>query len=138
MVSGTHVVLYSSNPEADRVFFRDVLGFRFVDDGGGWLIFALPPSELAVHPLSENGPAPVMDTGHELLGATLHLMCDDLPSLMKSLKAKNVGFTEPSKQPWGTSTTVRLPSGGSIGLYQPTHKTPLGIVSMENFGASGG
>jgi catechol 2,3-dioxygenase-like lactoylglutathione lyase family enzyme len=137
MVSGTHVVLYSSNPEADRVFFRDVLGFRFVDDGGGWLIFALPPSELAVHPLSENGPAPVMDTGHELLGATLHLMCDDLPSLMKSLKAKNVGCTEQSKQPWGTSTTVRLPSGGSIGLYQPTHKTPLGIGSMENFGASG-
>jgi catechol 2,3-dioxygenase-like lactoylglutathione lyase family enzyme len=138
MVSGTHVVLYSSDPEADRIFFRDVLGFRFVDDGGGWLIFALPPSELAVHPLSENGPAPVVDTGHKLLGATLHLMCDDLPSLMKSLKAKNVGFTEPSKQPWGTSTTVRLPSGGSIGLYQPTHKTPLGIGSMENFGASGG
>jgi catechol 2,3-dioxygenase-like lactoylglutathione lyase family enzyme len=138
MVSGAHVVLYSSDPEADRVFFRDVLGFRFVDDGGGWLIFALPPSELAVHPLSENGPAPVVDTGHKLLGATLHLMCDDLPSLMKSLKAKNVGFTEPSKQPWGTSTTMRLPSGGSIGLYQPTHKTPLGIGSMENFGASGG
>ena len=138
MVSGAHIVLYSRDPEADRAFFRDVLGFRFVDDGGGWLIFALPPSELAVHPLSENGPAPVMDTGHKLLGATLHLMCDDLPSLMKSLKAKNVGFTEPSKQPWGTSTTMRLPSGGSIGLYQPTHKTPLGIGSMENFGASGG
>jgi catechol 2,3-dioxygenase-like lactoylglutathione lyase family enzyme len=138
MVSGTHVVLYSSDPEADRVFFRDVLGFRFVDDGGGWLIFALPPSELAVHPLSENGPAPVMDTGHKLLGATLHLMCDDLPSLIKTLKAKNVGCTEPSKQPWGTSTTVRLPSGGSVGLYQPTHKTPLGIGSMENFGATGG
>jgi catechol 2,3-dioxygenase-like lactoylglutathione lyase family enzyme len=138
MVSGAHVVLYSSDPEADRIFFRDVLGFRFVDDGGGWLIFALPPTELAVHPLSENGPAPVVDTGHELLGAALHLMCDDLPSLMKSLKAKKVGFTEPSKQPWGTSTTVRLPSGGSIGLYQPTHKTPLGIGSMENFGASGG
>ena len=138
MVSGAHVVLYSSDPEADRIFFRDILGFRFVDDGGGWLIFALPPAELAIHPLSENAPPPVMHMGHESLGATLHLMCDDLPSLMKSLKAKNVGFTEPSKQPWGTSTTVRLPSGGSIGLYQPTHKTPLGIGSMENFGASGG
>ena len=57
MVSGTHVVLYSRDPEADRVFFRDVLGFRFVDDGGGWLIFALPPAELAVHPLSANAPA---------------------------------------------------------------------------------
>ena len=138
MVNGAHIVLYSRDPEADRVFFRDVLGFRFVDDGGGWLIFALPPSELAVHPLSENAPSPVVDTGHELLGATLHLMCDDLSSLMKSLKAKNVAFTEPSKQPWGTSTTMRLPSGSSIGLYQPTHKTPLGIGSMENFGASGG
>jgi len=69
MVSGAHVLLYGSDPEADRAFFRDVLGFRFVDDGGGWLIFALPPAELAIHPLSENAPAPVMDTGHELLGA---------------------------------------------------------------------
>ena len=138
MVRGAHVVLYSRDPEADRVFFRDVLGFRFVDDGGGWLIFALPPSELAVHPLSENAPPPVMHMGIEFLGATLHLMCDDLPSLIKTLKAKNVSCTEPSKQPWGTSTTVRLPSGGRIGFYQPTHKTPLGIGSMENFGASGG
>ena len=138
MVNGAHIVLYSRDPEADRTFFRDVLGFRFVDDGGGWLIFALPPSELAVHPLSENAPSPVVDTGHELLGATLHLMCNDLPSLMKSLKAKNVAFTEPRKQPWGTSTTMRLPSGSSLGLYQPTHKTPLGIGTMENCGASGG
>ena len=137
MVSGAHIVLYSRDPEADRAFFRDVLGFRFIDYGGGWLIFALPPAELALHPSRENGPNPVVNTGHELLGATLHLMCDDLPSLMKSLKAKNVAFAEPSKQPWGTSTTVRLPSGGSIGLYQPTHKTPLGIGSMETFGALG-
>ena len=138
MVSGAHIVLYSRDPEADRAFFRDVLGFRFVDDGGGWLIFALPPAALALHSSSENGPNPVVNTGHELLGATLHLMCDDLPSLVKSMKAKNVAFTEPSKQPWGTSTTMRLPSGGSIGLYQPTHKMPLGIGSMENFGALGG
>lgn len=137
MISGAHILLYSSDPEADRAFFREVLGFRFVDDGGGWLIFALPPAELAVHPFGENAPHPVMDTGNEVLGASLHLMCDDLPSTMKSLKAKNVSCTEPSKQPWGTSTTVRLPSGGSLGLYQPTHKTPLSIGSMENFGALG-
>lgn len=103
--------------------------------GGGWLIFALPPSEAAVHPLGGNSP--LVYAGHELLGATLHLMCDDLPSVMESLKAKNVSCTDVEKQPWGTSTTVRLPSGGSIGLYQPTHKTPLGVGSMENFGALG-
>ena len=135
MITGALVLLYSSDPEADRIFFRDILGFPFVDDGGGWLIFALPPSEAAVHPLGAN--APLVPAGNELLGATLHLMCDDLPSVMKSLKARKVSCTEVAKQPWGTCTTVRLPSGGSIGLYQPTHKTPLGIGSMENFGALG-
>ena len=138
MISGAHVLLYSSDPEADRIFFRDVLGFRFVDDGGGWLIFALPSAELAVHPLSANAPPPAVDTGHELVGATLHLMCEDLASVMKSLKAKKIICTKANKQPWGICTTVRLPSGGSIGLYQPTHKTPLVIGSMENFGALGG
>jgi hypothetical protein len=138
MITGAHILLCSSNPEADRIFFRDVLGFRWVDDGGGWLIFGLPPSEVAVHPLSEKAPSSQVDTGHELLGATLHLMCDDLPSVMKSLKANKVSCAEPSKQPWGISTTLRLPSGGRIGLYQPTHKTPLGLGSMQNFGALGG
>jgi hypothetical protein len=133
MITGAHFVLYSSDAEADRAFFRDVLEFRWVDDGGGWLIFALPPSEVAVHPLGSNPP--LVYAGHQFLGVTLHLMCNDLQSVMKSLKAKNVSCTEPDKQPWGTSTTVRLPSGGSIGLYQPTHKTPLGLGSMENFGA---
>jgi catechol 2,3-dioxygenase-like lactoylglutathione lyase family enzyme len=133
MITGAHVLLYSSDPEADRIFFRDILGFHAVDDGGGWLIFALPPSEAAVHPLVGN--APIVHGGHELLGATLHLMCDDLPSVIASLKAQNVGCSVIEKQPWGASTTVRLPSGGKIGLYQPTHKTPLGLGSMENFGA---
>jgi hypothetical protein len=133
MITGTHIVVYSSDPEADRAFFRDVLQFRWVDDGGGWLIFALPPSEVAVHPLGTN--APIVFAGHQFLGATLHLMCDDLESAMKSLKSKNVSCTEPVKQPFGTMTIVRLPGGGSIGLYQPTHKTPLGLGSMENFGA---
>jgi catechol 2,3-dioxygenase-like lactoylglutathione lyase family enzyme len=96
MISGAHLLLYSSDPEADRAFFRDVLGFRYVDDGGGWLIFALPPSEVAVHPLSENTPAPAVDTEHELLGAALHLMCDDLPSVMKSLKANTSSALSPA------------------------------------------
>src|ERR1700739_2305436 len=110
MITGTHVVIYSSDPDSDRAFFRDVLGFPWVDDGGGWLIFALPPSEIAVHPLGDNPP--LVYAGHHFLGATLHLMCDDLQSVMTSLKAKNVSCTEPDKQPWGTCTTVKLPSGG--------------------------
>jgi len=133
MIIGAHLVLYSSDAEADRIFFRDVLGLRYVDDGGGWLIFALPPSEVALHPLSGNPP--LTDAGHEMLGALLFLMCDDLPSVIKSLEVKGVSCTEIEKQPWGTSTTVRLPSGGRIGLYQPTHQTPLGLGSMQNFGA---
>jgi len=133
MIIGAHLVLYSSDAEADRVFFRDVLGFRYVDDGGGWLIFALPPSEAAVHPLS--GGPPLIYAGHEMLGAVLFMMCDDLPSVIKSMEAKGVSCTEIEKQPWGNSTTIRLPSGGRIGLYQPTHQTPLGLGTMQNFGA---
>ena len=133
MITGAHFLLYSSNAEADRMFFRDVLKFRFVDDGGGWLIFALPPSEAAVHPLSGN---PLFThAGHELLGAVLYLMCDDLPAMIQSLEAKGVSCTSMEKQPWGSGTTIGLPSGGRIGLYQHTHKTPLGLGSMENFGA---
>jgi catechol 2,3-dioxygenase-like lactoylglutathione lyase family enzyme len=133
MINGAHLLLYSGDAEADRAFFRDVLGFRYVDDGGGWLIFALPPSEVAVHPLS--GDPPVDYAGHEMLGAAFFLMCDDLPAEIKSLEAKGVGCAAIEKQPWGTSTTIKLPSGGRIGLYQPTHQTPLGLGSMQNFGA---
>jgi catechol 2,3-dioxygenase-like lactoylglutathione lyase family enzyme len=133
MIIGAHFVLYSSNPEADRAFFRDVLGFRYVDDGGGWLIFALPPSEAALHPIMGNPPLDY--SGHKMVGAALFLMCDDLPAMIKLLEAKGIGCTPVDKQPWGTSTTVGLPSGGRIGLYQPTHQTPLGLGSMKNFGA---
>jgi len=136
MITGAHFLLHSTDPEADRAFFRDVLGFRYVDDGGGWLIFALPPSEVAVHPTSDDGSQ--VYGGHDLIGATLHFMCDDLDATMESLKSKGVSCGEVRTQPWGRSTTVRLPSGGIIGLYQPTHKTPLGLGSMKNFGALGG
>jgi catechol 2,3-dioxygenase-like lactoylglutathione lyase family enzyme len=133
MIAGAHLLLHSSDPEADRGFFRDVLGFRYVDDGGGWLIFALPPCEMAVHPVSGNPP--LSYAGQEMLGAMLFLMCDDLPVVLKSLEAKGVRCSEIEKRPWGTSTTICLPSGGRIGLYQPTHQTPLGLGSMRNFGA---
>jgi catechol 2,3-dioxygenase-like lactoylglutathione lyase family enzyme len=133
MIAGAHFVFYSNDPEADRVFFRDILGFHYVDDGGGWLIFALPPSEVAVHPMSGNSP--LVYGGGEMLGAILFLMCDDLASVIKSLEEKRVACTEIQKQRWGESTTVQLPSGSRIGLYQPTHQTPLGLGSMQNHGA---
>jgi catechol 2,3-dioxygenase-like lactoylglutathione lyase family enzyme len=125
MVTGAHILLYSQDPEGDRAFFRDVLGFPFVDVGHGWLIFALPPAEMAVHPTE--GGAVQAHGGHSLLGAVLYLMCDDLQGLIRSLEAKNVRCTEVTKEPWGMKTTLRLPSGGEIGLYQPSHPTALGL-----------
>ncbi len=129
MITGAHVLLYSENPEADRAFFRDVLGFPGVDAGGGWLIFALPPAEVAVHPME--GRSQQRHAGHELLGAVLYLMCDDLQAVVKRLAEKTVRCTEVDEAPWGSKTTVRLPSGGEIGLYQPRHPTALGLKSAS-------
>lgn len=125
MVNGAHVLLYSKNPEADRAFFRDVLNFPGVDAGGGWLIFELPPSELAVHP-ADNDFVQV-HSGHQILGAILYLMCDDLRATVKSLKRKYVNLTEVETEHWGIRTTITLPSGGEIGLYQPLHATALNL-----------
>ncbi len=126
MLIGAHVLLYSENPEADRAFFRDVLDFPNVDVGHGWLIFKLPAAEAAVHPTDDKDTQHV-HAGHRLLGAVLYLMCDDLPSTIKLLKSKNVSCTEIDEAPWGIKTTIKLPSGGEIGLYQPTHPTALGL-----------
>jgi catechol 2,3-dioxygenase-like lactoylglutathione lyase family enzyme len=125
MITGAHVLLYSSDPEADRAFFRDVLEFRSLDAGHGWLIFKLPPAEAALHPL-DGDPAEV-HAGHSMLGAQLYLMCDDLQASIKSLAARNVICTAIDKAQWGIKTTIRLPSGGEIGLYQPTHPTALAL-----------
>jgi hypothetical protein len=127
MIIGAHILLYSEKPELDRAFFSDVLGFRSVDVGHGWLIFALPPAEAALHP--SDGESRQIHGGRHLLGAVLYLMCDDLKAYMKSLSAKNVSFTPVDEAPWGIKTTIRLPSGGEIGLYQPTHPTALGLNS---------
>lgn len=127
MITGAHVLIYSTDPDADRAFFRDVLAFRSIDVGGGWLIFALPPAEVAVHPLSGNEGQ--RHAGHHLLGAVLYLMCDDLQGVIKSLKAKSVACTEVTTEAWGIKTTIRLPSGGELGLYQPTHPTALNLGS---------
>src|SRR5258707_7664770 len=123
MVNGVHLLVYSPNHEADRVFFRDVLQFASVDAGGGWLIFALPPAEAAFHPVGDNAGQP--HAGHQMLGAVVYLMCDDLQATIASLAARNVRCTAITQQRWGTTTTIALPSGGEIGLYQPSHPTAL-------------
>ena len=124
-IIGTHVLLYSTNADADRAFVRDVLGFKYVDVGHGWLIFAMSPAELAVHPA--DGDEGRVHAGHKMLGAHLYLMCDDLKAFMKSLEAKNISCTEVEQEPWGIRTTIKLPSGGELGLYQPTHPTALAL-----------
>ena len=126
MFSGAHFLLYSKEPEADRAFFRDVLGFRFVDVGHGWLIFALPPSELAVHP--GDGTFAQMHADQPMLGSVLYLMCDDLQAVMKRLEGSKISCTPAVEADWGTATSVRLPSGGYIGLYQPKHQTAVGAA----------
>jgi catechol 2,3-dioxygenase-like lactoylglutathione lyase family enzyme len=125
MVNGAHILLYSKDPDADRAFFRDVLQFRAVDVGHGWLIFALPPAELAVHP--GDGDFVQSHAEHAMLGAVVYLMCDDLAGLIRTLEGKGVTCTEVSQAPWGAKTTIRLPSGGEIGLYQPSHPTAIGL-----------
>jgi predicted enzyme related to lactoylglutathione lyase len=125
MINGAHVLLYSGDPAADRAFFRDVLDLKSVDAGGGWLIFALPPSEVAVHPADGDGGK--QHSGRELLGAVLYFMCDDLDATTGKLTAEGVVCTPVSTEPWGIRTTIPLPSGGEVGLYQPSHPTALNL-----------
>jgi hypothetical protein len=122
MITGAHILLYSQNSEADRAFFRDILQLRSVDAGGGWLIFKLPPAEAALHP--DDGE---LKPGQHQLPTQFYLMCDNLPSLIKSFEAKKVSFTPIAQERWGTRTTIKLPSGGEIGLYQPSHPTALNL-----------
>jgi catechol 2,3-dioxygenase-like lactoylglutathione lyase family enzyme len=121
--TGAHVLFYSRNPEADRAFFRDVLEFRAIDIGHGWLIFGLPPAEAAVHPV--DGTFSQRHGGHEMMGALVYLMCDDLKATIQALAAKNVTCTEVDEAEWGIKTTIPLPSGGELGLYQPKHQTAI-------------
>ena len=111
MINGAHVIIYSKDADADRTFFKDVLGFHHVDAGHGWLIFALPPSEVAVHPGDENDQ-------HQL-----YLMCDDLQTIMSALDAKGIHCSDVQEPPWGLLTSITLPGGGKLGLYQPKHPT---------------
>lgn len=114
MLIGAHTILFTPDAEADRAFFRDVLKFRSVDAGDGWLIFALPPGELACHPA--DGP-----TRQEL-----YLMCDDVHATVEAMKADGVEFTkEITDEGWGLLTALKTPGGGELGLYQPKHASAI-------------
>lgn len=123
MIDGLHLLLYSRDPEADRAFFREVLGFASVDAGDGWLIFALPPAELGIHP--DDGKFIQHHANEELSGVIAYLMCNDLQATIVGLQAKGAKTTEIVQAGWGITTTVRLPGGGGLGLYQPRHATAL-------------
>lgn len=125
MIIGSHFLLYSKDAEADRAFLRDVLGFRPVDVGHGWLIFGISPAEAAVHPLEDDFSFSHEHAGQQMLGAVLYLMCDDLEAQIASLRTKNVQCTPVQTAPWGITSSIPLPSGGKIGLYQPKHPTAL-------------
>jgi hypothetical protein len=112
MITGAHAIIYSRDAQADRTFLRDVLGFPHVDGGHGWLIFALPPAEVAVHPSDANDR-------HEL-----YLMCDDVAATADHLQARGVACSAPLEEPWGKLVNVTLPGGGTLGIYEPKHARP--------------
>jgi predicted enzyme related to lactoylglutathione lyase len=114
VITGVHALVFSKDAEAVRAFLRDVLDLPSVDAGGGWLIFALPPAELAAHPAEESG-------AHEL-----YLMCDDITATVEELQAKGVEFATPvTEQGFGLMTRLKLPGGGELGLYEPRHPTAI-------------
>jgi hypothetical protein len=115
MITGAHSIIFSRDSEADRLFFRDVLRFPHVDVGDGWLIFGLPPAEVAVHPGDENNR-------HEL-----YLMCDDVQALIAEMALHGIPCEPIQEQDWGLVTYVTLPGGGSLGVYQPKHARPESV-----------
>jgi hypothetical protein len=112
MITGAHSLIYTKNPEADRAFLRDVLKLPHVDSGGGWLIFGLPPSEVAVHPSDLNDV-------HEL-----YLLCDDVTAFIAQMVEQGIDCSPPRQESWGLITALTLPGGGKLGVYQPRHPRP--------------
>jgi hypothetical protein len=112
MTTGVHFIIYSKDADADKVFFRDVLKLTNVDVGHGWLIFGLPPSELAVHPSATNDQ-------HEI-----YLMCDNIKTFVQQMSKQNIVCSEIQNQGWGQLVQLTLPGGGKIGVYQPRHARP--------------
>lgn len=119
MINGVHVVIYSKAAEKDRSFFRDILRLTNVDVGEGWLIFGLPPAEVAVHPSDKNDI-------HEL-----YFMCDDIGRFIAEMKRRKMSYSPAKDLPWGVLTTLRLPGGGKIGVYQPRHARPKRITARR-------
>jgi catechol 2,3-dioxygenase-like lactoylglutathione lyase family enzyme len=116
VIRGAHVILYSSDAEADRAFLQDLLGRGQVDAGGGWLILQLPPGEIAVHPAETSG------------AVELYLVCDDVDATVAELGGRGVTFDGPvTDQGWGRLTTIRLPGGGRVGLYEARHPTAFDL-----------
>lgn len=122
MIIGAHTLVFSSNPDADHIFFRDVLELPHVDAGGGFLIYGLPPSEVAVHEAESGGT-------HEL-----YLMCDDVEAFVSAMEARDVPVTPPEDQGWGIVTHVTLPGGGRLGVYEPRHPRPTVAISQPEAG----
>ncbi len=112
MIIGAHSVISSTNPHADRAFLRDVLELTNIDAGDGWLIFGLPPGEVAIHPSDKNDV-------HQFF-----LMCDDIEEFVAEMKKKNVSCDPVQKLGWGQLTNLNLPGGGKLGVYQPLHERP--------------
>ena len=112
MLTGAHTILYSTNPDADRAFLRDVLALPHVDVGGGWLIFGLPPAEVAVHPGERSDR-------HEL-----YLICEDVTAFAATMSDRGVSCGDIKDQGWGLSTEIQLPGGGKLGVYEPRHARP--------------
>jgi predicted enzyme related to lactoylglutathione lyase len=120
MITGVHVLLYAEGPSTARAFLRDVLGLPSIDSGGGWLLFAAPPAELAVHPTGDEGKADPTD------GLELYFMCEDIEGTVAELKARGVEFTKAiDDEGYGLFTAFQVPGGREIGLYEPRHPTAL-------------
>jgi catechol 2,3-dioxygenase-like lactoylglutathione lyase family enzyme len=119
VIIGAHSIIYSKDPDADRRFFRDVLRFPNVDVGEGWLIFGLPPAEVAVHPADENDR-------HEF-----YLMCDDIQALIADMAQHGIASGPLYDQDWGLLTHVTLPGGGKLGFYQPRHARPTSMAAAK-------
>ena len=119
MITGAHSIIYSKDPDADRAFLRDVLRFTHVDVGDGWLIFGLPPSEVAVHPSGENNV-------HEF-----YLMCDDINGFVAQMKGEQIECDPVQDMGWGLLSQISLPGGGKLGVYQPRHERPEPVTVGE-------
>ncbi len=122
MLIGAHSIIYSTNPDADRAFLRDVLTLPNVDLGEGWLIFGLPPAEVAVHPSSKNDV-------HEL-----YLMCDDIEAFVEEMKTHHIVCSPVQNQGWGLLAQMTLPGGGKLGIYQPRHARPKAVSTGQAVG----